>query len=84
MIKRLVRVCISPAVAAGVLVVALIVGASWLVDHLGHGRLRPDPAFRRKNETALMLGTSPRLGARANPHFDNRIAAIAVKPAPDA
>ncbi len=71
------RVLISMAVAAGMLIVALIVGASWLVDHLGHGRLLTDPASLPKNETALVLGTSSRAGLNANPHFDNRIAAAA-------
>lgn len=64
--------------AAGLLATAIVVGSSWLVDHLAAGRLVTDPASLPANRTALVLGTSSSVRGRyANPHFDNRIAAAA-------
>lgn len=78
MIRKLTRLFVCLVVAAGLLAVAVVVGSSWLVDHLAKGRLRTDPAALPKDETALVLGTSPTTaGHGANPHFDNRITAAA-------
>lgn len=78
MIRKLARLFVCLAFAAGLLAVAMVAGSSWIVGNLAKGRLLTDPASLPKGETALVLGTSPSIaGHRANPHFENRIAAAA-------
>lgn len=78
MIRKLVRLLVCLALAVGLLAAAIVVGSSWIVGNLAHGRLVTNPASLPKDETALVLGTSPSVaGHRANPHFENRIAAAA-------
>lgn len=76
-IRMLLRTLAVAVVALAVLAALAIGGSTWAIDRLAHGRMIDRPEALPADDTALVLGTSPRVGRYDNPHFVNRIAAAA-------